>query len=146
LWSVHLLRLAWCWRRRRERERERVYTFSYTRACRFSSAWANTIRRRELSFDFFSVHIHIDANLSDEDDVDIHIVHSFRPSYDLINNSLFVHIRIRRYTLKEKGDFLSSLLRWSPLHTCSKCTHAYTRSDHCSMYSPLDICRASLTI
>jgi hypothetical protein len=74
--------------------------------------------KKRALFRFFFVHRHTDANLSDEDDVDIHIARSFRPSYDLINNSLFVHIRILRYTLKEKKTFF--LHCFDDLH----CTHA----------------------
>jgi hypothetical protein len=138
---VHVLRLAsWWWRRR-----ESTHIFIHKSMPILLCVSKYYTKKRAL-FRFFLVYIHTDANLSDEDDVDIHIVRSFRPSYDLINNSLFVHIRILRYTLKEKETFF--LHCFDDLHCthAQECTHAYTRSDHCSIYSPLDICRASLTI
>jgi len=116
LWSVHLLRLAWCWRRRR-RERESIHIFIHKSMPILLCVSKYYTKKRAL-FRFFLVYIHTDANLSDEDDVDIHIVRSFRPSYDLINNSLFVHIRILRYTLEEKETFF--LHCFDDLH----CTHA----------------------
>jgi hypothetical protein len=63
---AHLLRLAWWWQRR-------VYIHIHTQEYADSPLHEQilTILRRELSFDFFYVHIHTDANLSDEDDVDI---------------------------------------------------------------------------
>jgi hypothetical protein len=56
--------------------------------------------------------------------VDIHTDRLFRPSYDLINNSLFVHIRIQRYTLKEKKTFF--LHCFGDLH----CTHVQSAHMH----------------
>jgi len=115
---VHLLRLAWWWWRRE-------YTHIHTQEHADSPLREQILYKEESSLSiFFSVHIHTDANLSDEDDVDIHIVRSFRPSYDLINNSLFVHIRILRYTLKEKKTFF--LHCFDDLH----CTHAQSAHMH----------------
>jgi hypothetical protein len=58
--------------------------------------------------------------------VDIHTVRSFRPSYDLINNSLFVHIRILRYTLKKRrlSFFIASMISIAHMLTAYICIHA----------------------
>ena len=110
---AHLLRLA--------RWRREEYTHIHTREHADSPLSVQILGEDKSSlssffffFFFFSVYIRTDANLSDEDDVDIHThiyrdihrrthththrVCPFRPSYDLINNSLFVHIRVQRYT------------------------------------------------
>jgi hypothetical protein len=113
---------------KKKRERASEYTHIHTQEHADSTLREQILYEEESSLSiFFSVHIHIDANLSDEDDVDIHIVRSFRPSYDLINNSLFVHIRIRRYTLKEEGDFLffiASMISIAHMFKVHTCIHA----------------------
>lgn len=122
---------------KKKKKKRRIYIYIHTQEHADSSLREQILeRRRELSFEFFFVHIHtyihIDANLSDEDDVDKRIVRSFRPSYDLINNSLFVHIRLRRYTLKVKETFfiLSSFFIASMIsiaHMLEIHTHANAR-------------------